>query len=441
MIRINAWTAILICIWVRQTSSWAGEGPCDIYSAGGTPCVAAYSMARSLSGSYIGPLYQVRKADGATRDIGAAADGFANSADQDAFCGNSACTVSILYDQSGKANHLTKAPAGCYIGTAAQPDNESNAKGRSLMIGGHKVYALYMVPQDGYRNNKATGMPTGSAAQGIYEVADGKRGGPSCCWDFGNASTNNCNGGTGLMNSIFFGTGYWGKGAGSGPWFLGDFEAGVWSGGSGASGTTNASNPSMGVDYALGILKTNATNYAIRAGNAQSGALATAYDGKPPANWQMKGGIVLGIGGDNSNSSLGTFFEGAITAGRPTDATDALISKNIQDAGYGSSAVSTRNIVSMEVPMDGSRASTFKIRYHPSMAKVVISYTLQKPQRVNLNIRDLRGSLVAQLVDGVLPEGKREAVWEAKRAAAGIYVATLAIGGGSGWSEKIILGK
>jgi hypothetical protein len=46
------------------------------------------------------------------------------------------------------------------------------------MVGGHKVYALYMIPQDGYRNNKATGMPTGTAAQGIYEVADGKRGGP-----------------------------------------------------------------------------------------------------------------------------------------------------------------------------------------------------------------------------------------------------------------------
>jgi Alpha-L-arabinofuranosidase B, catalytic len=87
-------------------------------------------------------------------------------------------------------------------------------------------------------------------------------------WDFGNAWSNNCNGPTGQMKAIFFGTGNWGKGAGIGPWFMGDFEAGVWSGGSGASTTTNANLPSTAFDCAMGALKTNATNYAIRVGNA-----------------------------------------------------------------------------------------------------------------------------------------------------------------------------
>jgi hypothetical protein len=31
---------------------------------------------------------------------------------------------------------------------------------------------------------------------------------------------------------------------------------------------TNSNNPSVAVDYAVGILKTNVTNYAIRVGNA-----------------------------------------------------------------------------------------------------------------------------------------------------------------------------
>jgi non-reducing end alpha-L-arabinofuranosidase len=216
------------------------------------------------------------------------------------------------------------------------PDNESNAKGRSLTVGGHNVYALYMIPQDGYRNNAATGMPTGTAAQGVYEVADGKRGGPACCWDFGNASTNNCNGPSGQMDAIFFGTGYWGKGAGGGPWFLGDFENGVWSGGTGASNTTNANDPSMGVNYAMGVLKSNSSTYAIMAGDATTGTLTKAYDGALPFNsWTMKGGIVLGIGGDNSNSSYGTFFEGAITSGKPSDTTDESVHANVIAAGYG----------------------------------------------------------------------------------------------------------
>lgn len=40
----------------------AVTGPCDIYSSGGTPCVAAHSTTRALYGAYSGSLYQVREA-------------------------------------------------------------------------------------------------------------------------------------------------------------------------------------------------------------------------------------------------------------------------------------------------------------------------------------------------------------------------------------------
>src|SRR5881398_3088894 len=46
-------------------------GPCDIYAAAGTPCVAAHSTTRALYAAYDGPLYQVqRQSDGALKDIG-----------------------------------------------------------------------------------------------------------------------------------------------------------------------------------------------------------------------------------------------------------------------------------------------------------------------------------------------------------------------------------
>ncbi|MFL5305307.1 MAG: arabinofuranosidase catalytic domain-containing protein [Polyangia bacterium] len=323
----------------------AGTGPCDIYAAAGDACAAAYSPVRVLNSKYTGFLYQVRKGSssmnlgtgGTTMDIGAV-NGYADSATQDAFCSGSTCTFSIIYDQSGNGNNLKVAPAGCYNdGSANTPDYESSATKRSLMINGHKVYALYMNAHEGYRNNATKGMPLKQTDEGIYEIADGKRIGAACCWDFGNAGTDNCNGS--VMNTIFFGTGFWGTGAGNGPWFLGDFEGGVWAGGSGASNANNPMNPSMGVDYAVGILKTSGSGssaqYAIRVANGQSGGITTAYDGKSPKGWDNKGGIILGIGGDNSNHSLGTFFEGAITTGRPSDATDALILANIQAAGYG----------------------------------------------------------------------------------------------------------
>merc|ERR1712034_107667 len=41
-----------------------------------------------------------------------------------------------------------------------------------------------------------------------------------------------------------------------------------------------------------------------------------------------------GIGGDNPNFAIGTFFEGAITTGYTTDAIDDAVQANIVGAGY-----------------------------------------------------------------------------------------------------------
>src|SRR6187401_1957255 len=94
------------------------QGPCDVYAAAGNPCVAAHSTTRALYASYSGPLYQVlRQSDGRTLDISVVpavaspapdAGGFANAAAQDAFCANTYCWISVIYDQSPKKNHLTQ---------------------------------------------------------------------------------------------------------------------------------------------------------------------------------------------------------------------------------------------------------------------------------------------------------------------------------------------
>jgi hypothetical protein len=336
------------------------EGSCDIYAAAGTPCIAAYSMVRALSSTYTGALYQVRRGapnplqntgtGGETLDIGILPNGFADRAAQDAFCGTQPCTVSVLFDQSGQGSNLTVAKAGCYIGTASEDDFESSATDVPLTVGGNPVYGLFMRPHEGYRNNVAMNTPEGEDAMGIYSVAAGSgtrpNPPPACCWNFGIASRDNCYGPTGMMNALFFGRAFWGEGAGDGPWFMGDFEAGVWAGGTaGGIGRedlgpfdVNPANPSMTMDYAFGVLKSAPNNYALRMGDAQQGTLTTAWDGPTPlamTRWQMEGGIILGIGGDNSNSSQGTFFEGAITAGRPSNETDEAVFANVQAAGYG----------------------------------------------------------------------------------------------------------
>jgi hypothetical protein len=50
---------------------------------------------------------------------------------------------------------------------------------------------------------------------------------------------------------------------------------------------------------------------------------------------QLQGAIILGTGGDGSNTGTGTFFEGAITIGNPPDSADDAVQANIVAAGYG----------------------------------------------------------------------------------------------------------
>ncbi len=51
------------------TPAW--RRACDIYAAGGTPCVAAHSTTRALYAAYTGNLHLVRRSsDNTTRNIG-----------------------------------------------------------------------------------------------------------------------------------------------------------------------------------------------------------------------------------------------------------------------------------------------------------------------------------------------------------------------------------
>src|SRR5688572_20387736 len=105
--------AALVTAMQVPTAPSRPQGPCDIYGAAGFPCVTAHSTTRALSAAYSGPLYQVkREPDGRTLDVGMVQGGYANAAAQDDFCANTICVINLIYDQSGKGNHLYQAPPG-----------------------------------------------------------------------------------------------------------------------------------------------------------------------------------------------------------------------------------------------------------------------------------------------------------------------------------------
>jgi hypothetical protein len=288
--------------------------------------------------TYTKSLYQVRVGGsksgtgGTTTEIGFGTDGFANAADQDAACGSGACTISIIYDQSGNGNDLTFAPAGSAKTT---PDYEANAKSVPITLGGRTFYGVHIAPGVGYRNNKPNGTATGDNPETEYMVAGATYFNGGCCFDYGNMETNSRDNGDGTMEAVYFGScTIWNKGGGDGPWVMGDLENGLWAGNE-SPYNANTSVPSTWT-YVTGLVKgdeAGKNHWAIKVGNAQSGTLAKMFDGtRPSSRWnpmRKEGAIGLGTGGDNTNSAQGNFFEGVMTARYSSDAADDAVQANI----------------------------------------------------------------------------------------------------------------
>ncbi|KAK3192267.1 Alpha-L-arabinofuranosidase [Lecanicillium sp. MT-2017a] len=322
-------------------------GPCDIYENGNTPCVAAHSTTRALYNGYSGPLYQVRRgSDGSTIDIFPRAHGgVALSSSQDSFCERTTCLITIIYDQSGHGNDLTQAPPG---GAAQGPeaggyDFLASAVGTPVTLNGQKAYGVFISPFTGYRNDQPNGTAVGDEPEGMYAVFDGTHYNTGSCFDYGNAETNNLDEGNGLMEAIYFGTGDGsgrGTGAGNGPWIMADLENGLFSG---YDPINNMADPSINSRFVTAILKGEHNHWAIRGGDGVSGPLSTFYEGRRPANgynpMRKEGAVLLGVGGDNSNRAQGTFYEGVMTSGYPTDETENRVQQDIVDAKYGTTSL------------------------------------------------------------------------------------------------------
>ena len=198
----------------RRNGRPGREGPCDIYAAASTPCVAAHSTTRALYASYNGPLYQVmRQSDGKTLDIGVVqpsasdAGGYADAAAQDAFCANTYCWITTVYDQSGHKNDLTQAPRGP-AGTAMVMGGFNNlpvADWAPITIMGHKVYGIFIAPGMGLRNDNPHGTAVDDQAEGQYWVVNGHHYNGGCCFDYGNAEIDSRDDGDGTMETTYFG--------------------------------------------------------------------------------------------------------------------------------------------------------------------------------------------------------------------------------------------
>ncbi|MFT4029144.1 MAG: arabinofuranosidase catalytic domain-containing protein [Protaetiibacter sp.] len=315
----------------------AGSGPCDIADTAGTPCVAAYSSVRALYQAYNGPLYEVtRQSDGtSTNVVTLAAGGYANASAQDAFCAGTVCLVTKIYDQSPQDNDLTVAP----VGLAGSENFGVRADALPVVVDGHEVYGLLFDAGTGYRKLVGNGIPTGAQPESIYAVLSGTyiTQVDRCCFGFGNAETVADNTGSAHMDALNISTVCTAAPCnGVGPWWQADLENGTFMSGGGS----NPSNVGMGWDkpFVTGVLRNDGTSsFALDGGDATASSLTSLYSGALPSGYSpmlKEGGIILGIGGDNSNAASGAFFEGAMLSGYASNTTVADIQTNIDAADY-----------------------------------------------------------------------------------------------------------
>jgi hypothetical protein len=361
--------AVLAFVAVPTKASAATSLPCDIYASGGTPCEAAYSTTRALFASYDGPLYQIQRAsDGSTLNIGlAATGGVVDSAPQVSFCSGTTCTITQLYDQTSNSNNLPISPgkscSGCSNGLGGPGPNGSdigaNAMALPVTVGGQPAYGVLVDNVGtGYRNNAAKNVPTGSQSEGIYMLSSSNLTSGSCCFDFGSAETNDSDDGNGTMNAIYYGTACWTGGCtGPGPWVGGDIENGMYFS---DTGPNPSSIPSENGSFLTAWEKNNGTtNFTLKYGNGQQGGLTQSYSGALPSGYnpmKVQPSIELGTGGDNSDLGKGEFFEGAVTAGFPSDATENAVQASIVAAGYANNTTafsSSVSVVSLKAHANG----------------------------------------------------------------------------------------
>lgn len=304
----------------------ATRRPCDIF-ASKAPCVAAYSTTRALYGNYTGPLYQVtRQSDKTAISIGLGPDGYANAAKQKAFCAHTTCTITKIYDQSPNHNDLQPAPPG---GAAHGPgpngyDVPAIANALPVTVHGHEVYGIAISPGMGYRDDTPVGIAVKGQPEGVYMVTSALHLNSRCCFDFGNAETNNLDNKAGHMDAINIMC----HGSPCKPDAGLDMEDGIYGHLPVPAGTRFVTD--MGANDGQ-------HSYAIYQGNAHSGGLTSTGMIPLPKGYQpmkQEGAIILGTGGDNSNWATGYFFEAAMTRGMPGADIMKAVQRNIVAAGY-----------------------------------------------------------------------------------------------------------
>ena len=140
------------------------------------------------------------------------------------------------------------------------------------------------------------------------------------------------------MEAIYFGNiKVWGLGTGNGPWIMADMENGLFSG---SNVHLNSGDPTVNFRFTTAVIKGQPGNWAIGAAtpvrrpvdllerSAPLGLQPDAQGGRDHPRHRRR----------QKKGAAGTFYEGVMTSGFPSDATENAVQSNIVAAGYSPSS-------------------------------------------------------------------------------------------------------
>jgi hypothetical protein len=111
--------------------------------------------------------------------------------------------------------------------------------------------------------------------------------------------------------------------------------------------------------------------------------------------------------------------------GRPVRGNDVVRFVHVGGNSAADSAAAAGTAKFVRIP---SRSGFISVTPNPFNPVTRIRYGAMEAMRVRLAVYDVKGRLVAELVDEVVPAGEHEAVWEAGGVASGVYFSCLEIG-------------
>ena len=103
----------------------------------------------------------------------------------------------------------------------------------------------------------------------------------------------------------------------------------------------------------------------------------------------------------------------------------------------GNNAMSVISMTDRVLPTEIALGNAYPNPFNPS---TTISYDISSDMNVSINVYDVRGRMVAELVNGVKDQGRYEVMWNANESSTGIYFVQL-VAGNTTKTQKIMLVK